>query len=90
VEKFLKVLRLNLGFAKTRLSEGKITFMEEWKLLEATAKRYFIEEYKAKVWLWKEYAREKGISEQDTGIDLVVELDEKLYGVQCKKSQTSV
>jgi len=81
----LKVLRLNLGFAKTRLSEGKITFMEEWKLLEATAKRYFIEEYKAKVWLWKEYAREKGVSEQDTGIDLVVELDGKLYGVQCKK-----
>jgi predicted helicase len=56
---------------------------EKGKLLEVAAKLY-LQEQGFRTYLWQEWASQKGLSSQDTGIDLVAEKDGELYAVQCK------
>uniref|UniRef100_A0A7C5X1G3 Helicase ATP-binding domain-containing protein n=1 Tax=Thermocrinis ruber TaxID=75906 RepID=A0A7C5X1G3_9AQUI len=56
---------------------------ERGRLLEIATKLY-LEEKGFTVYFWQEWASQKGLSLQDTGIDLVAEKDGELYAVQCK------
>jgi len=56
---------------------------EKGRLLEVATKLY-LQEQGFKTYLWHEWASQKGLPLQDTGIDLVAEKDGELYAVQCK------
>jgi Predicted helicase len=56
---------------------------EKGRLLEVATKLY-LEKQGFTVYFWQEWASQKGLPLQDTGIDLVAEIDGELYAVQCK------
>jgi predicted helicase len=62
---------------------------EKGRLLEVATKLY-LQEQGFKTYLWQEWALQKGLSLQDTGIDLVAEKDGDLYAVQCKNWDRAV
>jgi Predicted helicase len=71
---------------------AKITLMqnvEKGKLLEVATKLY-LERQGFTAYLWQEWASQKGLPLQDTGIDLVAEKDGGLYAVQCKNWSKAV
>jgi Predicted helicase len=57
--------------------------IEKGRLLEIATKLY-LEKQGFTVYFWREWASQKGLPLQDTGIDLVAEKDGELYAVQCK------
>lgn len=57
--------------------------IEKGRLLEVATKLY-LQEQGFKAYFWQEWASQKGLPLQDTGIDLVAEKDGELYAVQCK------
>jgi len=63
--------------------------VEKGRLLEVATKLY-LQEQGFKTYLWQEWASQKGLSLQDTGIDLVAEIDGELYAVQCKNWDRAV
>jgi len=63
--------------------------MERGRLLEVATKLY-LQEKGFKTYLWQEWASQKGLPLQDTGIDLVAEKDGELYAVQCKNWSRAV
>jgi predicted helicase len=62
---------------------------EKGRLLEVAAKLY-LEKQGFNVYFWQEWASQKGLPLQDTGIDLVAEKDGELYAVQCKNWNRAV
>ena len=56
---------------------------EKGRLLEVATKLY-LENQGFTVYFWQEWASQKGLPLQDTGIDLVAEKNGELYAVQCK------
>jgi predicted helicase len=56
---------------------------EKGRLLEVATKLY-LQEQGFKTYFWSEWASQRGLSLQDTGIDLVAEINGDLYAVQCK------
>ncbi len=62
---------------------------EKGRLLEVATKLY-LERQGFKVDFWPEWASQKGLPLQDTGIDLVAEKDGELYAVQCKNWSKAV
>jgi predicted helicase len=62
---------------------------ERGRLLEVATKLY-LQEQGFKTYFWSEWASQKGLSLQDTGIDLVAEIDGDLYAVQCKNWDRAV
>jgi len=56
---------------------------EKGRLLEVATKLY-LENQGYTVYFWQEWASQKGLPLQDTGIDLVAEKDGEVYAVQCK------
>lgn len=62
---------------------------EKGRLLEVATKLY-LEKQGFKVYFWQEWASQKGLPLQDTGIDLVAEIDGELYAVQCKNWSRAV
>jgi predicted helicase len=63
--------------------------MERGRLLEVATKLY-LENLGFKAYFWHEWASQKGLPLQDTGIDLVAEKDGELYAVQCKNWERQV
>jgi predicted helicase len=63
--------------------------VEKGRLLEVATKLY-LQEQGFKTYLWHEWASQKGLPLQDTGIDLVAEKDGELYAVQCKNWDRAV
>jgi predicted helicase len=63
--------------------------IEKGRLLEVATKLY-LEKQGFIAYLWQEWALQKGLSLQDTGIDLVAEKDGELYAVQCKNWDRAV
>ncbi len=63
--------------------------IEKGRLLEVATKLY-LERQGFKVDFWPEWASQKGLPLQDTGIDLVAEKDGELYAVQCKNWSKAV
>jgi predicted helicase len=63
--------------------------VEKGRLLEVATKLY-LQEQGFKTYFWSEWASQKGLSLQDTGIDLVAEKDGELYAVQCKNWSRAV
>jgi predicted helicase len=57
--------------------------IEKGRQLEVATK-LFLEKQGFTVYFWQEWALQKGLPLQDTGIDLVAEKDGDLYAVQCK------
>ncbi len=75
-----------------RDKKAKITLMqniEKGRLLEIATKLY-LEKQGFKTYFWQEWASQKGLPLQDTGIDLVAEIDGELYAVQCKNWSKAV
>jgi predicted helicase len=62
---------------------------EKGRLLEVATKLY-LEKQGFKTYFWQEWASQKGLPLQDTGIDLVAEIDGELYAVQCKNWSRAV
>jgi predicted helicase len=62
---------------------------ERGRLLEVATKLY-LENLGFKAYFWHEWASQKGLPLQDTGIDLVAEKDGELYAVQCKNWERQV
>jgi len=56
---------------------------EKGRQLEVATK-LFLERQGFTVYFWQEWASQRGLSLQDTGIDLVAEKDGEVYAVQCK------
>jgi len=63
--------------------------VEKGRLLEVATKLY-LEKQGFRAYLWQEWASQKGLPLQDTGIDLVAEKDGELYAVQCKNWDRAV
>ncbi len=63
--------------------------IEKGRLLEVATKLY-LENQGFKTYFWQEWASQKGLPLQDTGIDLVAEIDGELYAVQCKNWSRAV
>jgi predicted helicase len=63
--------------------------VEKGRLLEVAAKLY-LENQGFTVYFWQEWALQNGLPLQDTGIDLVAEIDGELYAVQCKNWSRAV
>jgi hypothetical protein len=63
--------------------------VEKGRLLEVAAKLY-LQEQGFKTYFWSEWASQKGLPLQDTGIDLVAEINGELYAVQCKNWDRAV
>ena len=63
--------------------------VEKGRLLEVAAKLY-LEKQGFNVYFWQEWASQKGLPLQDTGIDLVAEMNGELYAVQCKNWDRAV
>jgi len=62
---------------------------EKGRLLEVATKLY-LENQGFKTYFWSEWASQRGLSLQDTGIDLVAEINGDLYAVQCKNWDRAV
>jgi predicted helicase len=62
---------------------------EKGGLLEVATKLY-LQEQGFKTYFWQEWASQNGLPLQDTGIDLVAEIDGELYAVQCKNWSRAV
>jgi len=56
---------------------------ERGRPLEVATKLY-LEKQGFTAYLWHEWASQKGLSLQDTGIDLVAQKNGEIYAVQCK------
>jgi predicted helicase len=63
--------------------------VEKGRLLEVATKLY-LQEQGFKTYFWSEWASQKGLPLQDTGIDLVAEMNGNLYVVQCKNWDRAV
>ncbi len=63
--------------------------IEKGRLLEIATK-LCLEKQGFTVYFWPEWASQKGLPLQDTGIDLVAEKDGELYAVQCKNWSRAV
>jgi predicted helicase len=57
--------------------------VEKGRLLEVATKLY-LQEQGFTAYLWQEWASQRGLPLQDTGIDLVAEKDGEVFAVQCK------
>jgi predicted helicase len=56
---------------------------ERGRLLEVATKLY-LEKQGFTAYLWHEWVSQRGLSLQDTGIDIVAQKDGEFYAVQCR------